>query len=53
MHTRNDTGNHNQAIYLVSLNEKNEHDISSGTNAQLRPSKGIKPKKNPLKYFMQ
>ena len=54
LHTRNDVGNQNQDIDLVSLNAKNGHGISSGTNAQLRSSKGIKQKKqNPLKYFMQ
>ena len=48
LHARNDTRNHNQDIDLVSLNAKNGHGISSGTDAQLRPSKGFKPKKNKI-----
>ena len=48
LHTRNDTGDHNQAIDLVSLNAKNGHGISSGTYAQLRPSKSIKQKNKML-----
>ena len=33
LHTRNDTGDHSKAIDLVSLNAKNGHGISSGTDA--------------------
>ena len=48
LHTRNDIGDHNQAIDLLSLNAKNGHGISSGTYAQLRPSKSIKQKNKML-----
>jgi hypothetical protein len=51
LHTGNDTGDHNQAINFVSSNAKHVHGISSGTDAKLRPSKGIKRNTKPSKVF--
>lgn len=51
LHSGNGTGDHNQAINLVSSNANPLHGISSGTDAKLRPSKGIKQKTKPSKVF--
>jgi len=51
LHTRNNTGDHNQAINFVSSNTKHVHGISSGTDAKLRPSKGIKQNTKPSTVF--
>jgi hypothetical protein len=51
LHTGNDIRDHNQAINFVSSNANHVHGISSGTDAKLRPSKGIKQKTKPSKVL--